>query len=169
MTHYIAKSQFLIFEYIHQYGIYIHDITFVSGHFWPKWNVPCPHFLFWLGCFSPKKGQSTTNLVKIWEYSENSQISIFEYLHQYWIFPWYYFFKKCLWSLLYPDETFQTPGTGLGWDRTISEVITHILAKFEIVIFDHIAEISAMAEISGLHIFWKKISTRLFHFAKKNI
>ena len=130
--------------------------SFVSGHFCPKWNVPNSHNLCWLDFEVKKLDQNTAIQVKIWHYSENSQISIFEYLHQYWIYPWSDFFKKCLRSFLPECETFQAPLTCLGWDMKNSEVITHILAIFEIVIFDHIAEISAMAEISGLHIFWKK-------------
>ena len=121
----------------------------------PNFNLNCVHsFEIW---------------VKIRRYSENSQISIFEYLHQYWIYPWSDFSKKCPRSVLRPKETFQNPETCLGWDMKISEVSTLILAIFEIVIFHHIAEISTMAEISGLHIFRKKSYTPLFHFAKKII
>ena len=169
MRQYIGKSKFLIFEYLHQYGIYIRDIVFVSGHIWPKWNVPHPHILCWLGFEVKKLRQNMAIRVKIWQYSENSRFSIFEYLHQYWIYPWSDFFKKCLRSFLTRDETFQVPSTCLGWDMKNFEVITHILTIFEIVIFHHIAEISAMAEISGLHIVQKKTCSRLFYFAKKII
>ena len=120
----------------------------------PIFNLNCVHFFeIW---------------VKLWRYSENSQISIFEYLHQYWIYPWSDFSKKCPRSVLRPKETFQNPETCSGWDMKISEVRGLILAILEIVIFHHIAEISTVAEISGLSIFRKKSYTPLFHFAKKN-